>query len=315
MGRSFLLLAALALGGSGAFGIAQSMSGAFLPHDTAWLGMTAAELGHHHGGRIVGFMFHDRVSFGGTLLAVAVLYVWLARGPIQGGRRWAWWTLAASATAGFLSFLAWLGYGYLDVWHAVGTLLLLPVVAVGLAGTRPVPAWPVEGSWLLTALRRARTDPVAPIAPRRRDRARGARVVRDDRRRARDPRRGGDDRVRPPGPHVHRLGPGRDPCDRRGPGAAHRPRPRRVRRRAARHGDRGARRRRSSRRPSVGRWCALALAGGFGFGAAIGVHVAVGYLDLVHLGPAFLGLGVLAAGLALSAPVGLRLRGRIALTA
>ena len=161
------------------------MSGAFLPHDTAWLGMTADELGHHHGGRIVGFMFHDRVSFGGTLLAVAVLYVWLARGPIRGGRRWAWWTLAASATAGFLSFLAWLGYGYLDVWHAVGTLLLLPVVAVGLAGTRPVPAWPPEAPWL------ADRAPPRPHRPRgagprrRRDRARGARVVRDDRRRAR----------------------------------------------------------------------------------------------------------------------------------
>jgi hypothetical protein len=34
----------------------------------------------------------------------------------------------------------------------------------------------------------------------------------------------------------------------------------------------------------------------------------VGYLDVVHLGPAFVGLGVLAAGLAISAPLGLRVR-------
>ena len=314
MGRSFLLLAALALGGSGAFGIAQSMSGAFLPHDTAWLGMTAAELGHHHGGRIVGFMFHDRVSFGGTLLAVAVLYVWLARGPIQGGRRWAWWTLAASATAGFLSFLAWLGYGYLDVWHAVGTLLLLPVVAIGLAGTRPVPAWPVEGSWLLTAVRRARTDPVAPtrlvagtalVALASFGMIVGGLVILGV----------GATTVFVP-QDLTFIGSDPDAIRAIDAGLV----PLIAHDRAAFGGGLlatgiAALGVAGFAPPSAGRWCALALAGSFGFGAAIGVHLAVGYVDLVHLGPAFVGLGVLAAGLALSAPVGLRLRGRIALTA
>jgi hypothetical protein len=61
-------------------------------------------------------------------------------------------------------------------------------------------------------------------------------------------------------------------------------------------------------RPSPGRWWALAIAGTAGFGAAIGVHLAVGYVDLVHLGPAFVGLIVLAAGLGLSAPLELRIR-------
>ena len=314
MGRSFLLLAAMALGASGAFGIAQSMSGAFLPHDTAWLGMTAAELGHHHGGRIVGFMFHDRVSFGGTLLAVAVLYVWLARGPIHDGHRWAWWTLAASATAGFLSFLAWLGYGYLDVWHGIGTLLLLPVVAAGLAGTRPGPEWPVEASWLLTAARRARTDPVAPIrlvagtalvALSSVGMIVGGLVILGV----------GATTVFVP-QDLTFIGSDPDAIRAIDPGLV----PLIAHDRAAFGGGLlatgiAALGVAGFAPPSTGRWCALALAGAFGFGAAIGVHVAVGYLDLVHLGPAFLGLGVLAAGLALSAPVGLRLRGRLALTA
>ena len=74
------------------FGIGQSLAGGFLPHDEAWLGMTAAELADHHGGRVVGFMFHDRVSFGGTLIAVVTLYAWLIRSPQAAGTRWAWWT-------------------------------------------------------------------------------------------------------------------------------------------------------------------------------------------------------------------------------
>ena len=82
--------------------------------------------------RIVGFMFHDRVSFGGTLIAVAVLYLWLAADPLRNGERWAWNAFAASGIAGFLSFLAYLGYGYLDTWHGAATLALLPCFFIGL---------------------------------------------------------------------------------------------------------------------------------------------------------------------------------------
>jgi hypothetical protein len=37
---------------------------------------------------------------------------------------WAWWLLAFSGSAEFASFLAYLGYGYLDTWHGVRTALL-----------------------------------------------------------------------------------------------------------------------------------------------------------------------------------------------
>jgi hypothetical protein len=46
---------------------------------------------------------------------------------------WSWWTLVCSGLAGFLSFLSYLGYGYLDTWHGAATLLLLPVFVAGLA--------------------------------------------------------------------------------------------------------------------------------------------------------------------------------------
>ncbi len=50
-------------------------------------------------------------------------------------------------------------------------------------------------------------------------------------------------------------------------------------------------------------WQVLVVAGVAGFGAAIGVHVAVGYTDLTHLGPAILGAVTLAIGLALWRPI------------
>jgi hypothetical protein len=51
-------------------------------------------------------------------------------------------------------------------------------------------------------------------------------------------------------------------------------------------------------------WEALLIAGVAGFGAAVGVHGLIGYLDLSHVGPAILGSGMFVAGIALSRPRG-----------
>ncbi len=54
--------------------------------------------------------------------------------------------------------------------------------------------------------------------------------------------------------------------------------------------------------PSRSLWQALAGAGIAGFGAAIGVHPAVGYTDWFHLAPAMVGGVLFVVGLALTAP-------------
>jgi hypothetical protein len=54
-------------------------------------------------------------------------------------------------------------------------------------------------------------------------------------------------------------------------------------------------------RPSQSLRQALAAAGVAGFGTAIGVHPAIGYVSLSHVGPALLGCVVFAIGLALFA--------------
>src|SRR5258708_22119448 len=84
-------------------------------------------------------MVHDRVSFGGVLIAIGVMYLWLAEFPLRRRESWSWWALVISGGAGFLSFLAYLGYGYLDTWHGAATLGLLPLFVAGVVGQPPPP--------------------------------------------------------------------------------------------------------------------------------------------------------------------------------
>jgi hypothetical protein len=135
-GRSLLTLVALGLILSGVFALFLSFTGTFLPHDISFLGMEPRALCDLHQCRIVHFIFHDRVSFGGTLLAIGILYLWLLAFPLRGGEEWAWWTLLISGTVGFSSFLAYLLYGYLDTWHATATIGMLPLYLVGMGKTR-----------------------------------------------------------------------------------------------------------------------------------------------------------------------------------
>lgn len=144
-GRSLILLTALALAMSGGAAIFLSLTGHFLPHDVEFLGMQPIALCELNQCRIVHFMIHDRISFGGVLLALAALYTWLALFPLREGESWAWWTLVVTNVVGFGSFLAYLGYGYLDTWHAWATALLLPVTVMGIWRTRRLcvrpPTW------------------------------------------------------------------------------------------------------------------------------------------------------------------------------
>src|SRR4029434_3916540 len=135
-GRPLLQLTAFALFFSGCFALFLSIRREFLPHDIEFLGMTPDQLCAIAECRVVAFMFHDRVAFGGVLVAIAILYFWLSTVPLGEGGAWAWWTITISGATGFLSFLSYLGYGYLDTWHGVGSAFLVPVFAAGLVRSR-----------------------------------------------------------------------------------------------------------------------------------------------------------------------------------
>jgi hypothetical protein len=131
-GRPLLLFTGLALVLVGLFAIFQAATGHFLPHDVYFLGMDAEELCHYNECRILHFMIHDRIAFAGSLVAIGSLYLWLAEFPLRQHQAWAWWAFLLSGLAGFASFLTYLGYSYLDTWHGVATLGLLPCWVAGL---------------------------------------------------------------------------------------------------------------------------------------------------------------------------------------
>jgi hypothetical protein len=164
-GVLLLLATAASLVLAGGFAMFLAASGEFLPHDIRYLGMSAAELCSIADCRIVGFMVHDRAAFGGALSAVGVLYAYLVLFPLRQGEAWAWWLLAISASTGFGGFLAYLGYGYLDTWHGVGTVLLLPVFVVGLLRSRRLLGH-LASPVVLLAARDLRTPPARRQAGR-----------------------------------------------------------------------------------------------------------------------------------------------------
>jgi hypothetical protein len=143
-GRPLLVFTGICLVLAGGFALFLSATRQFLPHDVQFLNMTAEQLCGIQDCRVVYFMFHDRVSFGGALIAIGSLYAWLAEFPLRQGKGWAWWLFVISGIAGFGSFLAYLGYGYLDRWHGIATLLLAPFFIGGLTKSfsllkRPAP--------------------------------------------------------------------------------------------------------------------------------------------------------------------------------
>ena len=148
-GRPLLAVYGLVLLFAGVFAVFIAARGEFLPHDIAFLGMTAQELCAVNECRIVHFMIHDRVAFGGALIAISVLYLWLLAGPMTRGERWAWDLMIASGGVGFVSFLTYLGYGYFDIWHGVATGILVPIFLFGLIVSRQRIAWrQADNGWL-----------------------------------------------------------------------------------------------------------------------------------------------------------------------
>lgn len=135
-GRPPLFAFAGALTFAGGFAMFMAATRELLPQDVHYLGMTAADVCRIDQCRLLDFMVHDRASWGGAMFGIGVLYAWLVAFPLARREEWAWWALVVSGAVGFSGFLSYLGYGYLDTWHGIGTLLLLPVFVVGIVKAR-----------------------------------------------------------------------------------------------------------------------------------------------------------------------------------
>jgi hypothetical protein len=284
-----MLLLGLGMMVAGALAWAVAVTSVVLPYDEAFVGMARADLDAVNP-RLFPFLTHDRVTLAGTMVSIGVLYAGLALFAQRHGARWARRAATASAVVGFASFFLFLAFGYFDPLHALACVLLLPFFL-----------WGARGG--------ADATPSAPAADLRNDRAwrlaqwgqlgfvvLGVGLLLA----GLDIARIGSTRVFVASDLAF-LGTGADPLhaanDRLLPLVAH-----------DRAGFGGALVADGVavvlaavwgvRRGARWLWWTFLLAGVAGFGAAIGVHVAVGYLDAWHLAPAVLALAIFVASLA-----------------
>ncbi len=101
-----------------------------LPYDEHFVGMSRAEL-YAVNPRLLAFMAHDRVSLAGTMIAVGIMYLGLSLFGVRRGLHWARQAVYVSAFTGFASFFLFLGFGYLDTLHAFVTAALLQLLLLG----------------------------------------------------------------------------------------------------------------------------------------------------------------------------------------
>lgn len=101
-----------------------------LPYDEAFVGMHRHELAAVNP-RLLDFMAHDRVSLAGTMVAIGAMYLGLSLCGIRRGLHWAQQSVFISAATGFASFFLFLGFGYLDTFHAFVTAVLLQLLLLG----------------------------------------------------------------------------------------------------------------------------------------------------------------------------------------
>jgi hypothetical protein len=293
-GRPLLALFAVGLGLAGLLAWFLSAAGEALPHELRFLGMSIPELRSLADGRVADFMTHDRVAFGGTLIAMAAIYLWLVAVPLAHGQVWAWRVVAATGFFGFASFIAYAGSGYVDGWHAAASVALLAAFCPGLVLSRrgvarstseeSRPSWPAWRTLDGLGRRLVALTGVGMVIAGLTILALGSIVVFVPQ----DLIYLGFDRAALDALNV-RLVP-LIAHDRTGFGGG-----------VATIGllVLGCLRWGTWSRSL---WQALSVAGLVGFGAAIGIHGLVGYVDETHVGPAVAGAAVFAFGMLLSRP-------------
>jgi hypothetical protein len=123
-----LLGVSMLAGGTIALAIAATR--VVLPYDEHFVGMSREVL-EGVNPRLLPFMTHDRVTLAGTMVTIGVMYCGLSWFGVRRGLHWALVAVLGSAFAGFASFFLFLGFGYFDPFHAFVTAVLLQLLLLG----------------------------------------------------------------------------------------------------------------------------------------------------------------------------------------
>lgn len=87
--------------------------------------------------QVLDFILHDRISMGGAMVALGVLYLGLANG-MRLGWEWAREALFVSGVVGFPTLAFFLAHGFVDPLHVGLTVVLLPLFVLAVrAPSRP----------------------------------------------------------------------------------------------------------------------------------------------------------------------------------
>jgi dihydroorotate dehydrogenase len=111
--------------------LAIAMTRVVLPYDEAFVGLYAHQMTAINP-RLLAFMAHDRVSLAGTMVAIGAMYLGLSLNGVRRGLHWAQQSIFISAFTGFASFFLFLGFGYLDAFHAFVTAILFQFLLLAL---------------------------------------------------------------------------------------------------------------------------------------------------------------------------------------
>ncbi len=102
-----------------------------LPYDEALCGIPRARLAEINP-QLLPFMAHDRMSLAGTMLSIGLLYSAIAWNAVRRGAHWAKVAIIISAVSGFFTFFLFLGFGYFDPFHAFVSAVLFQIMVLGL---------------------------------------------------------------------------------------------------------------------------------------------------------------------------------------
>lgn len=119
-----LLGVGMIIGGALAWLVA--VTSVILPYDERFLGMSAEQLGLLNP-QLLAFMAHDRISLAGTMISIGIMYATLSYYGLRKRIHWTRSSLLASGAVGFSSFFLFIGYGYFDYLHAIMAIILLPM--------------------------------------------------------------------------------------------------------------------------------------------------------------------------------------------
>lgn len=115
---------------AGTMALIFSLTKVILFYDEAYLQMTRLELMTFNP-NLFKFMSHDRMTLAGTMISGGFIYMQLAKHGVRYGIHWTRRAINIAAISGFTGIFLFLGYGYFDWLHALLWLVLLPFFILG----------------------------------------------------------------------------------------------------------------------------------------------------------------------------------------